>query len=181
MEARGLPPPAPPAAPGDVVDPGLVRLLPGAAEACRLLREAGLVLVVFSNQGVVARGGATCARVEEVNRRLERELERAAAWEASRGKLIEGFYYCPWHPRGAVPEFAREHEWRKPAPGMILAAAADLGLDLGKSWVIGDAPRDVEAGVAAGIDASRCLLVGPGGRFATVLEAAREVAARRRG
>jgi D-glycero-D-manno-heptose 1,7-bisphosphate phosphatase len=175
MEASGLPAPSPPAAPGDVVDPDQVRLLPGAAEGCRVLAELGLALVVFSNQGVVARGGATCARVDEINARMREELEAAAGWDAERGKLIEAFYYCPWHPVGTIPEYTREHEWRKPAPGMIRAAAQDLGLDLKRSWVIGDAPRDIAAGLAAGIDPERCLRVGPRGAWATVLDAAREV------
>src|SRR5689334_5430399 len=70
IAARSLPAPAPPAAPGDLIDPALVRLLPGALAACRRLKEAGFVLVVVSNQGVVARGGASPSRVAAVNRRL---------------------------------------------------------------------------------------------------------------
>lgn len=182
MAANSLPPPAPPAAPGDVVDPAHVRPLPGAADACRRLREAGFALVVFSNQGVVARGGATCRVVEAVNARLEELLEREAGWDrAGRGKLFEAFYYCPYHPRGGIAEFTHEHPWRKPAPGMILAAAADHSIDLAGSWVIGDAPRDLEAGIAAGIPADRCLLVGPGRPFDGVLAAAGFITAAARG
>jgi D-glycero-D-manno-heptose 1,7-bisphosphate phosphatase len=166
MEARSLPAPPPPAAPGDVVSPEQVRLLPGAGEACRLLRELGLAVVVFSNQGVVARGGIGREQVEAINHRLAAAIGRG---------VIEAFYYCPFHPRGSIPEFTREHPWRKPAPGMILAAAADLGLDLGRCWVIGDAPRDIEAGVAAGIAPERCLLLGP--ELPTVLDAAERIAA----
>ncbi len=172
MEANALPMPPPPAKAGDVVDPALVRPLPGAAAACRALREAGYALVIVSNQGVVARGGATCGTVETVNSRLRELLERESAWDTNSGPLIEAFYYCPYHPRGTVPEFAREHPWRKPAPGMILAAAADLGLGLARSWFIGDAPRDIEAGLAAGIPADRCLLVGPGAPLRGVADAA---------
>lgn len=151
MAARPLPAPPSPAAPGDVVDPALVRLLPGAMDACRRLREAGFALVVFSNQGVVARGGATIAQVEAVNDRLCELL----------GGLIEAVYFCPFHPRGNVPRFTREHPWRKPGPGMILAAAGELGLDLPGSWAVGDAPRDIEAGISAGLAPERCLLIAP--------------------
>lgn len=159
IEANSLPAPPPPAAPGDLVDPALVRLLPGALEACRRLREAGFVLVVVSNQGVVARGGATLEEIDAVNSRL-RELLRDAAGDA----LIDAVYWCPFHPKGAVPGFAQEHPWRKPGPGMILAAAEELGLDLGRSWLVGDAARDVQAGIAAGLAPGRCVLLkGEGG------------------
>src|SRR5436190_5075869 len=127
IEARSLPPPPPPAAPGDVCDPGQVRLLPGVREACGRLRRAGFVLVVVSNQGVVARGGATLARIEEVGARLRQLLPE-----------LDAVYICPYHPKGIVPEFTREHPWRKPAPGMIRAAAAEHHIDLARSWMVGD-------------------------------------------
>jgi histidinol-phosphate phosphatase family protein len=171
MEANSLPAPPPPAAPGDVCDPALVRLLPGALEACRLLREAGYLLVVVSNQGVVARGGASEDRVRAVNARL------ASLLKSAHGEpLIGGFYYCPFHPRGNVPQYTREHPWRKPAPGMILAAAEDLELDLRECWLVGDAARDVEAGLAAGIPARQCLRIGPEQPLPSVLGAARVIA-----
>jgi D-glycero-D-manno-heptose 1,7-bisphosphate phosphatase len=169
MEARSLPVPPPPAAHGDVTDPGQVRLMPGVLEACRRLKEAGFVLVVVSNQGVVARGGATIERVKQVNERL-REL----LGDGKGGSLVEAVYVCPYHPEGIVAEFTREHPWRKPAPGMITAAAGELSLDLGSSWLVGDAERDVEAGIAAGVPAVQCLRIGPHGRLAN-LSAAAEV------
>lgn len=156
IECRRLPAPQPPARPGDVVDPSHVRLLPGVPEALGRLAAIGLRLVVVSNQGVVARGGATTRRVEEINERV-----RALVLEGG-GPRIDAFYYCPFHPEGAVPEFTREHPWRKPGPGMVLAAAAELGLDLARSWLVGDAERDVEAGVRAGLARERCLRVGDG-------------------
>jgi histidinol-phosphate phosphatase family protein len=169
IECNGLPSPPPPAAPGDLTDPALVRLLPGAREACVELKRAGFMLVVVSNQGVVARGGATLATVEAINRRVGELLHEAGR------PLIDRFYFCPFHPKGRVPEFTREHPWRKPAPGMILAAAADMGLDLGESWVIGDAARDVEAGIGAGLQPRRCLRIGPGQPLRDLAAAARIV------
>lgn len=150
MMARALPTPPPPCAPGDVVDANLVRVLPGALDACRRLKDAGFALVVVSNQGVVARGGAGIDDVRAVNRALDRAL----------GGTIDAWYFCPFHPKGHVPEFTREHPWRKPGEGMIVAAAIELSIDLSESWLVGDAERDVEAGLAAGIEPARCLLIG---------------------
>lgn len=155
MAANSLPAPPPPAAPGDVIDPSLVRLLPGVLEGCRRLRSAGFVLIVVSNQGVVARGGGTLEAVEAVNARL-RDLLR----DTSGRSLIEATYFCPFHPKGRVPRWTAEHPWRKPGGGMILAAAEELGLDLASSWLIGDADRDVAAGIAAGLRPERCLRIG---------------------
>lgn len=152
IACNDLPPPPPPGARGDLVDPALVRLLPGVREGCHRLRAAGFTLVVVSNQGSVARGIATPRMVERVNDAVRLAL----------GMADLPFYYCPFHPKGLVPCFTGEHAWRKPAGGMIHAAASELGLELGRSWLIGDAPRDIEAGVAAGLAPSRCLRTGPG-------------------
>jgi len=141
IRCRGL------TADGDLGDPDLVELLPGAVQAIDQLHEAGLVLVVVSNQGGVARGKYTLDDVRRVNERVN---------ELVAGR-IEAFYVCPWHPQGVVPQFTREHPWRKPQPGMLLQAAQDHSLDLARSWLIGDASRDIEAGLAAGC---RTVLVG---------------------
>lgn len=129
---------------GDLGNPALVRLLPGVLEGCQALKAAGFKLVVVSNQGGVARGKYGIADVEAVNARLNELLGRPPG-------IIDAFFFCPYHPRGVVPEFTREHPWRKPQPGMILDAAAALGIDLARSWLIGDAVRDIEAGRAAGV------------------------------
>jgi D-glycero-D-manno-heptose 1,7-bisphosphate phosphatase len=113
----------------------------------RRLAEAGFALVVVTNQGGVARGRYGVAEVEAVHRRLNQLL----------GGRIEAFRFCPYHPSGTVAAYAREHPWRKPAPGMILDGAAALGIDLGRSWVVGDKARDCEAGRRAGC---RTILVG---------------------
>lgn len=139
--------------PGDLCDPALVQLLPGVAEGLAALHRAGFALVVVSNQGCIARGVCTIEQVEACNRRL-RELARAQA-----GTDFDGVYYCPHHPRGTVAPFNIEHHWRKPAPGMFLAAANDLGLDLSRSWLIGDAQRDADAAIAAGLDPARCIVI----------------------
>lgn len=125
---------------GDLGDPALVELLPDVAEGCRTLKHAGFALIVVSNQGGVARGRYGIFDVEKTNARVNELL----------GGLIDAFYYCPYHPKGIVPEFAREHPWRKPQPGMLLDAARVHQLDLTRSWSIGDRLRDCIAGKSAG-------------------------------
>ncbi len=128
---------------GYVCDWARVRLLPGVAPALARLRQAGFLLVVVTNQSAVARGLCSEEQVGEIHRQLAAEL-------AGQGAAIDAFYYCPFHPEGSVPAYRKDHPWRKPAPGMLLAAAADLDLDLKASIMIGDSPRDVEAGNTCG-------------------------------
>lgn len=130
---------------GDLGDPRQVRLIRGAAYAIGSLRQLGFQIVVVSNQGGVARGNYTEAEVQAVNSRINRLVCEALG--ASLG--VDRFYYCPFHPEGSVPQYAKEHPWRKPQPGMLLQAAADLGLTLRDCWMIGDQERDIEAGLAA--------------------------------
>ncbi len=135
---------------GDLGDPDRVRLLDGAAEGIRSLGAAGFALVVVTNQGGVARGRYGESDVELVHDRLHELLGR---------EHPIAFYFCPYHPEGSVETYTREHSWRKPAPGMLLAAAEDLDLDLGRSWMVGDQVRDAEAGRSAGC---RTILIGDG-------------------
>jgi D-glycero-D-manno-heptose 1,7-bisphosphate phosphatase len=119
-------------------------LLDCARPAVELLHRAGFAVVVATNQSAVARGFITEAALAEVHAHMVRELE-------SGGGRIDGVYVCPHHPTEGFPPFRRECACRKPKPGLLLAAARDLGLDLARSFVIGDAARDLEAGAAAGV------------------------------
>jgi histidinol-phosphate phosphatase family protein len=148
--------------PGDLYDPSRAVLIPGSADALARLKRAGFTLIVYTSQGGVARGSGTLRDCEAVNDAVRRLVADATG---QRG-LISAFYFCPFHPKGTVPPFNREHTWRKPAPGMVTAAAAEFGLDLARSWAIGDKPRDCEAAVAAGIDPARAILVGSSGEKA---------------
>jgi len=132
-------------------DPQRVRLIPGAAGALRRAREAGYRLVVASNQSGVARGLYGDEAVRAVEARVRELLE-------TEGVTVDGFYHCPHHP-----EHTGRCQCRKPAPGMLLLAARELGLDLDRSFMVGDTPADLQAGAAAGC---RSLLVrtGYGGR-----------------
>lgn len=129
--------------PGYLGDPRGVLLLPHVPESLRALAAAGFLLVVASNQSGIARGKYTPAQYREVERKVEAEL-------AAEGVRLTATYFCPYHPDGVVPEYARDHEDRKPNPGMWHRAAADLHLDLARSYSIGDGERDVVAGKRAG-------------------------------
>lgn len=125
------------------VDPARIRLAHGAEEAIAALTHAGFALFVISNQGGVARGYFGEQALAPVHARL-RELVHAAS-----GRLA-GFYYCPHDPVGHVEPYARACDCRKPRPGLILQAARAHGVDLARSWFVGDILHDVEAGNRAG-------------------------------
>lgn len=138
---------------GDMGDPAAVKLVDGVAPGLRQLREAGYRLVVVTNQAGVARGKFTEEDVDGVHQRIANLIDEQAGLRngsAATVGLIDRFYYCPYHPEASVAEYRRDHPWRKPHPGMILQAARDMGLDLARSWMIGDQERDVLAGRAAG-------------------------------
>jgi D-glycero-D-manno-heptose 1,7-bisphosphate phosphatase len=126
-------------------DPAGVVLVPRAAEAVARVRRMGFAAVVVSNQSGVARGMFTEDAVRSVNARMD-ELLRADDADA----IIDRHEYCPYHPDGTVELYRRDSDLRKPRPGMILLAADRMAIDLSRSWLVGDAPRDVEAGAAAG-------------------------------
>jgi histidinol-phosphate phosphatase family protein len=125
------------------IDPQKIRLSPGAEQGLSALHEAGYPIVVVSNQSGVARGLFPESALEEVENTLRRLL-------AAIDVPLAGFFYCPHHPDGRVGEHAVACKCRKPAPGMLVQAAAELGIDLDRSWMIGDILDDVEAGRKAG-------------------------------
>jgi D,D-heptose 1,7-bisphosphate phosphatase len=129
-------------------DPERTVLLPGVAEGLRLLHEAGYLLIVVTNQPGVALGSYTLVDVLAVERALRSQFVIA-------GVPLAGYYYCPHHPRGFVPEFAIKCDCRKPKPGMLRRAAQELCIDLEQSWMIGDKQDDVLAGESAGCSAIR--------------------------
>ncbi|MEA3296305.1 MAG: HAD-IIIA family hydrolase, partial [candidate division Zixibacteria bacterium] len=124
-------------------DPGQVEFEQGSVEALQTAIELGLKIVIVSNQSGVARGMFDCITVERVNKRL---LEMLAA----AGIEIDGIYYCPHHPQGRIPEFTQACNCRKPAPGMLEEASRQLGIDLRKSYVIGDKLDDFNLGHVVG-------------------------------
>jgi histidinol-phosphate phosphatase family protein len=125
------------------VDPSKVQLTPGAAAGLAALRRADYRLIVVSNQSGAARGYFAPSALEGVR-------ERLSALLAAQGVQLDGFYWCPHHPQGDVPELSVVCDCRKPAAGLLLRAAAELGINLETSWLIGDILDDVEAGRRAG-------------------------------
>jgi D-glycero-D-manno-heptose 1,7-bisphosphate phosphatase len=128
-------------------DPAAVRLVTGAASALAELRDAGFRLVLVSNQPAAAKGTVPLAGLEAVH-------ERVAELLRSGGVELDASYYCHHHPNGTVTELSGPCDCRKPAPGLLLRAAAELDLDLDASWMFGDADTDVEAAHAAGVAAA---------------------------
>ncbi len=129
--------------PGYINNPDQVKLLDGVAEALGQLKTMGYKLVVVSNQSAVARGIITVKVLGKIHDRLKQLL-------AEKGTHLDGIYYCPYHPEGVVEKYRREHDWRKPNAGMLLAAADEMDIDLSESWMVGNSSRDVEAGRRAG-------------------------------
>jgi len=124
-------------------DADQVALAPGAADAVAALRGVGLVLVAASNQPAAAKGYVGLEQLRAVHDRLV-SLLRAA------GAELDDYRYCFHHPEGVDAQLGVACACRKPRPGMLLDAARAIGLDLGRSWMVGDSDIDVEAGQAAG-------------------------------
>lgn len=129
--------------PGYLSDPDEVTLLPGVELAIKSLSQAGYLVVVVTNQSGIARGMFTEETLDLIHDRLRELLHE-------KGARIDGMYYCPFLPEGSVEQYAVESDLRKPKPGMLLEAADELDIDLQRSWMVGDSPRDVEAGQRAG-------------------------------
>ena len=123
-------------------DPDKVRLLPDAGPALRRLQGAGYALVAITNQSAIGRGMITVEQYGLVNDEMARRL-------LAEGVTLDGIYYCPEVPTGDDRTVVT-HGDRKPGPGMLIRASADLGLDLASSWMIGDMISDALAGINAG-------------------------------
>lgn len=125
------------------VDPARIALVPGAVAGLRRLARLGYRLFVVSNQAGLALGRFDEPALGRAWRHLEQML-------ADGGVRLDGFYYCPHHPQGSVAALTTACACRKPAPGMLLRARTEHGIDLAASWMVGDILDDVEAGRRAG-------------------------------
>jgi len=119
------------------------RLLPGAAAAIRKLNEARIPVVVVTNQGGIALGYLTEDGLTAIH-------ERMAELLAAGGAHVDKIYYCPYFPNGTIPRYAKDSPDRKPGTGMLERARDELGIDLAKSYLVGDATTDILAGNRAG-------------------------------
>jgi D-glycero-D-manno-heptose 1,7-bisphosphate phosphatase len=114
-----------------------IHLYPYSIDAIRLLGRAGYTVIVITNQGGIGLGMYDAAFVDRTHALLSERFEAG-------GARVDGWYYCPHHPEAVVPELKCICECRKPAAGLVTAAARDLQIDLARSWVIGDQWRDIE-------------------------------------
>jgi D-glycero-D-manno-heptose 1,7-bisphosphate phosphatase len=121
-----------------------VRWVEGIVPLCRTAAALGCKLVIVTNQSGIARRLYTEQAFHDLMDWMRAALGRD-------GVAIDAVYYCPYHPEHGVGEYRREHEDRKPGPGMLLRAARDLALDLSQSLLVGDRCTDIAAANAAAL------------------------------
>jgi len=119
-------------------------LLPGTAQAIRLLNRNGYLAIVVSNQSGVARGYFPAGLVKEVHAHMVALLEQESA-------RIDGIFYCPHHPMGSVPDYSVRCDCRKPGPGLINQACQRFEIDMTNSYVVGDRCTDIELAHKCGL------------------------------
>ncbi len=129
---------------GYLIRPEDVRFVPGLFPLLRTARRLGYRLVVVTNQSGIARQLYTEEQFHELMRWMAAELRHEEIH-------LDAVYFCPYHPEHGVGDLRRDHSDRKPAPGMLLRAARELGLDLARSVIVGDRCSDLAAGRAAGL------------------------------
>jgi D-glycero-D-manno-heptose 1,7-bisphosphate phosphatase len=134
---------------GYVNHPNRLRLLPRSAAAVRRLNAAGVAVVVVTNQAGIARGYFSPEVLAAVNAAMVSQLK-------DEGAHVDGVYVCPHHPTEGEPPYRLVCDCRKPRPGLLLRAAAELGLDLERSTLVGDKGSDLVAARAVG---ARAVLV----------------------
>ncbi len=119
-----------------------LRIIPSAAKAIRLLNRAGFLAIIITNQAVVARGMASEAEVDGIHAVMVRRLTRG-------GAKIDAIYYCPHHPDADVKKYRIRCRCRKPDIGMIMRAVKEHGINLKKSFLVGDRTVDIFSGKKA--------------------------------
>jgi D-glycero-D-manno-heptose 1,7-bisphosphate phosphatase len=120
-----------------------LRVNPYAGESVRRIKELGFKAILVSNQPGVAKRQLTRSEFEKMNAVVRGDLAR-------HGGALDGEYYCLHHPDALVKKYRAECECRKPKPGLLLRAARENDVDIGRSFFVGDALDDVKAGKAAG-------------------------------
>jgi D-glycero-D-manno-heptose 1,7-bisphosphate phosphatase len=120
------------------------RFIDGIFSMTAAFARQGFAIVIATNQSGIGRGLFGEAEFLALMGWMHGEFAR-------HGVTVAATYHAPDHPTEGIGAYRRESTWRKPGPGMILQAAADLSLDLGGSWMVGDKPADIEAGRAAGV------------------------------
>lgn len=133
---------------GLIRDPEALALLPGAAAAVKRLNQAGMLAIAATNQPVIARGEVTEAGLDRIHARLDHLL-------GAEGAYLDDIRHCPHHPdsgyEGEIAALKIRCACRKPEPGLLTDAIRDHGIDAERSWMVGDATTDIEAGLRAGV------------------------------
>jgi len=119
------------------------KLLPGAAEAIRKLNDAGIPVVVVSNQSGLARGYFPEELLTAVHDKMNKQL-------AETGAHVDGIYYCPHHPEAKEERYRADCSCRKPKPGLVLQASEEMGLDPKRSYLVGDRWSDIKTAANCG-------------------------------
>lgn len=132
---------------GFITKPEQFELIPGAAAAIKQINHSNYLVIVITNQPVIARGDCSFDELQIIHNKMEADLGK-------NGAFIDGLYFCPHHPDkgfdGERSEYKCICDCRKPRPGLLFKAAEDFNIDLSQSIMIGDAENDMIAGVAAG-------------------------------
>lgn len=133
-----------------------LKFLPHVARAIRAFNKLGFLVVIITNQPVVARGLATPKEIDRIHAVLVRRLR-------AKGASVDAVYFCPHHPNADVRRYRLMCSCRKPEPGMILKALKKYKINPRQSYIVGDGLIDVVAGKRAGL---KTILVktGPGSR-----------------
>lgn len=115
--------------------PEQIVFLPGIFDLCRSVQKLGFMIVVVTNQSGIARGYFTEKDVQDLHTWISDQFR-------IQGVTIDDFFYCPYHEKGKLPQYAKQSNCRKPQPGMILQAAEKWNIDLRRSLMVGDKPSD---------------------------------------
>lgn len=121
-----------------------LRLLPNVIKAIRKLNQNNFLVIIVSNQPVVARGWITEKELAEIHKILMIRLEK-------QGAKIDAVYYCPHHPNANLRQYRKDCPDRKPNVGLIKKAVKDFNISLSDSFLIGDSTRDIKTAYNAGI------------------------------
>ncbi len=138
-------------------------ILEGVTEALISLKASGYLLIVVTNQPVVARGLINEEQVVIINVALADLIEQQG------GPALDGFYFCPHHPNATLPAYRRQCNCRKPGTGMLMQAAEEWNIELTKSYLVGDRITDIIAGSKTGC---RTILVETGSHNEPLIESA---------
>ena len=121
-----------------------IKVIKGIPEAMTRLKLAGFLLIIISNQPVVARGLISEDEVKVLNNKIENIILKSGEPQ------FDGFYFCPHHPNANLENYRILCDCRKPSPGLLLKATSEKGIDIKKSFMVGDRITDIIAGKKAG-------------------------------